>query len=528
MSTSDPTNYLVGKVVDLADTTIVDAVARHAAERPGAPALLLGDQPTVSYEELWDHAARLAPLLGDAGVGPGDQVAIWATRSAPVVAAALAAMALGAAYLPVDPTYPAARVRRILEVGKPKAVVCADPNALAGSLPRGVPTVDIHGVGHAAPPALVPVTKPDHVAYTVFTTGSTGLPKGVLIDHRSLWNYLGWAQELTEFGADDATPCFASLGFDHAVTCLWVPLMAGGAVQLIPDSWDPRPWLAARERPFAFVKITPSHVRLFERIARPDYKTVTRTVMFGGERLDAALVASLGDRLDGIRLLNHYGPTEATVGCTAFHFTSDEVAGDGALPIGAPSWNTRAYVVDEDLHPVALGEEGELVLGGACVADGYLGGSDQDRARFLEEAAIVGDESVGGPGSRAYRTGDRVVVRDGVIVYRGRLDEQVKVRGYRIEIQEVHDLAVAFDGVDQAAVVVSQSGLGGLELFVVPTPAGEGQARDDAKLVARVLEHLRAYLPAAAVPSKVWVVPHLVANAHGKFDPEASRAQVKE
>ena len=524
-------SMLQGRVAELAGGTLVDAVAAHAQSRPDAPAVE-SDGPTQSYGELWHHAGRMAEVLADAGVAHGDQVAIWATRTPPVVAAALAVMALGAAYVPIDPTYPAARVRRILEVGMPKVMVCADPNALAGSLPRGVATVDTHA-GPRGGAALVPSASQHDVAYTVFTTGSTGAPKGVLVNHRSLLNYLGWAQELTAFGADDATPCFASLGFDHAVTCLWLPLLVGGSVQLVPDSWDPRPWIAPRERPFAFVKITPSHVRLFERIAHPDYRVITRTVMFGGERLDAALVESLGERLDGVRLLNHYGPTEATVGCTAYRFERDAVNGDGAVPIGTPAWNSRAYVVDADLHPVPLGEEGELVLSGECVADGYLGGDDDDRARFLEEPAI-GDGHEAPPGAeatdrvdpgpqagptgmRAYRTGDRCVVRDGQLEYLGRLDEQVKVRGHRIEIHEVRDLAASVDGVAQAAAAVNQAGLGGLELFVVPEDGG-----DD--LVPRVLERLRGELPAAAVPERVWIVPNLVVNAHGKWDAAATRA----
>ncbi|MDA8355238.1 MAG: amino acid adenylation domain-containing protein [Actinomycetota bacterium] len=511
-----PLAALSGETVDAGAATVVDAIARHARERSDHPAILSGEQPPLSYAELWDHASRLADALAGAGVRAGDQVAIWATRSAPVVAASVAAMALGASYLPIDPTYPAARVRRILEVGDPRVMVCADAASLAGSLPQGLATVDIHAGPHSAPD-LEPVAGPEAIAYTVFTTGSTGLPKGVLVGHRALTNYLGWSRELTGFGPDDATPCFASLGFDHAVTCLWLPLFVGGAVQLVPDSWDPRPWLAPRERPFAFVKITPSHVRLFERIARPDYRQVTRTVMFGGERLDAALVTGLAERLDGVALLNHYGPTEATVGCTAYRFDSAAVAGDGALPIGTPVWNSRAYVLDEELRPVPPGDEGELVLAGACVADGYLGGGESDRDRFLDEAIIAGPAATAARSSRAYRTGDRVVVRDGVLHYLGRLDEQVKVRGYRIEITEVHDLALAVPGVDQVAVSVSQSGLGGLELFVVP---------EDARTptVAAVLEHLRANLPAAAVPAKVWIVPELVANAHGKWDPDATRA----
>ncbi|HEY5244416.1 MAG TPA: amino acid adenylation domain-containing protein [Acidimicrobiales bacterium] len=516
-------SVLAGRTVELGQATVVDAVAEHARAHPDRPALHETDGPSQTYGELWEDATRLAGSLREAGVGPGDQVAVWATRSSSVVAAMLGPMILGAAYSPIDPTYPAARVRRILEVAEPRVIVCPDARSLAGSLPRGLATVDIHADARTTP-VDVSVARPADVAYTVFTTGSTGLPKGVLVSHRALLNYLGWSQELTDFGPDDATPCFASLGFDHAVTCLWLPLWAGGSVQLIPDSWDPRPWLAARERPFAFIKITPSHVRLFERIARPDYRTVTRTLMFGGERLDGSLVAGLGERIDGVRLLNHYGPTEATVGCTAFRFDSAGLP-DGAVPVGTPVWNSRAYVADPDLRPVPAGEEGELVLAGDCVANGYLGGSGTDRARFVDESFLADGRS--GP---AYRTGDRSVLRDGLIECLGRLDEQVKVRGHRIEIQEVHDLTIAVAGVAQAAVAVRKVGLGGLEIFVVAdvdggAAGGNGAAGD---LVSRILEHLRAHLPAAAVPERVWVVPGLVVNAHGKWDADATRAQIEE
>jgi D-alanine--poly(phosphoribitol) ligase subunit 1 len=528
-------SVLAGRTVELAQATVVDAVAEHARAHPDRPALHETDGPSQTYGELWEDATRLAGSLREAGVGPGDQVAVWATRSSSVAAAMLGSMILGAAYSPIDPTYPAARVRRILEVAEPRVIVCPDARSLAGSLPRGLATVDIHADARTTP-VDVSVARPADVAYTVFTTGSTGLPKGVLVSHRALLNYLGWAQELTDFGPDDATPCFASLGFDHAVTCLWLPLWAGGSVQLIPDSWDPRPWLAARERPFAFIKITPSHVRLFERIARPDYRTVTRTLMFGGERLDGSLVAGLGERIDGVRLLNHYGPTEATVGCTAFRFDSAGLP-DGAVPVGTPVWNSRAYVADPDLRPVPAGQEGELVLAGDCVANGYLGGSGTDRARFVDESFLADGRS--GP---AYRTGDRSVLRDGLIECLGRLDEQVKVRGHRIEIQEVHDLTIAVAGVAQAAVAVRKVGLGGLEIFVVAdadgdAPGGNGGGGGNGTgsgnstggdLVSRILEHLRAHLPAAAVPERVWVVPGLVVNAHGKWDADATRAQIEE
>lgn len=507
-------SVLVGDEVATTNVTLVDAIRAHAQSRPDALALS-GDGEQRTYAELWEEASRLAGALGEAGVEPGDQVAIWATRTAPVVAGALATMALGAGYVPIDPTYPAARVRRILEVARPRVMVCADGAAVAGSLPPSVAIVETHE-GPLEPGALISRAKRAAIAYTVFTSGSTGLPKGVLVTHGALCNYLEWSKSLTEFAVGDVTPCFASLGFDHAVTCLWLPLWAGGTVQLIPDSWDPRPWLSPSERPFAFIKITPSHVRLFERIAKPDYRSITRTVMFGGERLDAGLVAGLGERLDGVALLNHYGPTEATVGCTAFRFTFDQVGTDGVLPIGVPVDNSRAYVVDDDLTPVALGDEGELVLAGACVAAGYVGGDENDRARFCTEADL-GATTIG----RAYRTGDRCVIKDGQINYLGRKDEQVKVRGHRIEIQEVHDVAAAVDGVAQVGVAVLTTALGGIELFIVPRDSGEG-------LVARVVERCRAHLPAAAVPERVRLVHNLVVNVHGKWDAAATRALADE
>ena len=401
-------SVLFGDTEVLSEGTVVDAVAAHAAHPPGRPRPVRPTGPPSPTPSCGSDASRLAGALREAGVGRGDQVAIWATRSVPVVAAALAAMALGAAYVPIDPTYPAARVRRILEVGRApgdrlRRRPAPWPGACPGACPRWTSTPE-----PARPPVTNPAARPTDVAYTVFTTGSTGLPKGVLVSHRSLLNYLGWARELTDFGPDDATPCFASLGFDHAVTCLWLPLVEpAGRCSSSPTAGTPaRGWPPAT-RPFAFIKITPSHVRLFERIARPDYRSVTRTVMFGGERLDAALVAGLGDRVEGGPPAQ---PLRSDRGHGGLHGLPlrrrHRASADGAVPIGRPVWNSRAYVVDADLRPVPVGEEGELVLAGDCVADGYLGGGGEDRARFVDESVLGATTGR----ARAYRTGDRCVL----------------------------------------------------------------------------------------------------------------------
>ena len=236
--------------------------------------------------------------------------------------------------------------------------------------------------------------------------------------------------------------------------------------------------------------------------------------MFGGEKLDAALVAGPGPRLEGVHLLNHDGPTEATVGCTAYRFEADQVTGEGALPIGQPVWNSRAYVVDPTCAG-PRGEEGELVLAGLCVADGYLGGGDEDRARFIDESAMA---AIDAPGPRPAPTAPATAAWSAT----GRALPGPSRRageGARVPHRDPRGPRPGRGGRrgGPGGGRGGQIGLGGLELFVV----AEG---DDGQLVGRVLEHLRANLPAAAVPSKVWVVSHLVANAHGKWDAEATRA----
>lgn len=502
---------LIGDAVAIPEDTLVHAVARHAAQRPDRPAIVHDGAPVLTYAGLWEEAGRIAGVLAEAGVGRGDLVAVWATRSRRVVAAMIATMGLGAAYVPIDPSYPPARVRRILEVASPPVVLCADGSVLSGACPSTTEVIDLDAAA-GGPAWRLDDVRTDDTAYVVFTSGTAGRPKGVRVGHRSLLNYLHWARALTRFGPGDVTPCFASLGFDHAVTCLWLPLLAGGTVHLVADSWDPRPWIGPGAGPFRFVKITPSHAQLFERVARPDYDRFCRLVMFGGERLDPELVGAMADRLGNLPLLNHYGPTEATVGCCAHPFTAAEAARGGPIPIGRPVWNSRAYVVDGDGRPLAPGEEGELVMGGACVADGYVGAGAGDEQRFFAEERL----GAGFDGA-AYRTGDWAVVTEAGLHCLGRVDDQLKVRGHRVEAGEIRDLALAVSGVSDARAHVNSGGIGAVELFVVPLP---GHGRD---LAPEVRAALGQALPPAVVPTRVWVVPRLAVNAHGKWDAEATR-----
>jgi len=484
-------------------------------ERPDAVALESATG-ALTFGELQARSATIASTLREAGVGPGDRVAIWAHRTPSSVAAAFATMSLRAAYVPVDPTYPPARVQTILARAGPAAVL--HDSGVDGPAPpaidRGIDLHELSGNGDE-PPAAEP--RPDDVAYVVFTSGSTGVPKGVMVEHASLVNYVVFGASVVGRGGCGA-PVFQSLAVDHAVTSLWLPLTVGRPVVLAPTLLDQELIFRQRADRYTFVKATPSHVRFFERFGRPDYRAATRILMFGGERLDPSLLERLGERVRGIRLINHYGPTEATVGCCWNEFELERVRQLPSVPIGRPIANSRAYVLDGDARPPEPGQRGELIIAGACVARGYLGDPDGTAARFIEESQLDARRS-----GRAYRTGDIVeVLDDGSLLYVGRVDDQIKVGGYRIELGELRRHALSADGVADAAFAVVDGDVETIEAFVVPDAADEPapSIADDVK------RRLGELLPPGLLPRRIHTVPRLEINSAGKVDVEATRRAV--
>ncbi|MFB6887864.1 amino acid adenylation domain-containing protein [Kitasatospora sp. NPDC056327] len=518
--TPGPTT-LAGPVRPVAADSVVGLVHRHARERPDAPALIHGPE-TWSFGRLWRRTLELAAGLAEAGVTEGGRVVLWADRSPSVVAAALAVMALRAAYVPVDPAFPAQRVEAVVAGSDP--VLLLHDGAADTIQPPPLPVARLD-VAELPAPRAVPLPEPPRagdIAYVIFTSGSTGVPKGVLVEHGSLVNYALWCAAMTGLAdgaagpGEGGSPLFGSLGFDHAVTSLWPALAVGRPVTLLAGVWDQRTLFAARPRPYTLLKVTPSHLRFFERTARPAYHGATRLLMFGGEALDPALIASAGERLAGVRLMNHYGPTEATVGCCFNEFDPEAVRGLPSVPIGRPIWNTRAYLVDEQLRPARPGRPAELVIAGAGVAAGYLGRPAGDP--FLDEAEL------GGPAGRAYRTGDRVeLLPDGTLLYLGRADSQLKVSGYRVELGELRRHALAVPGVGDVAFDIVAGAVESLEAYLVLD--GAGAVRTDGETAVReVRRALAAALPPALVPRRVLAVPELVLNVNGKCDIAATRA----
>ncbi|MFB6613145.1 amino acid adenylation domain-containing protein [Streptomyces sp. NPDC056367] len=509
---------LYGQVRPALADSVVHLVREHALRRPDAVAVE-GSGTLLTFAGLWHRALVIAAALDEAGVGPGDRVVVRADRTPGVIAAALAVMALRAVYVPVDPTHPAERIATVLTACDPAALVHDGTGFPEAAAAGRAPAVDVAALPALDAPPEPALPRPGDVAYAVFTSGSTGVPKGVLVEHASLVNYVGWCGGLVG-RSTGGSPLFGSLGFDLAMTSLWVPLAQGSRVVTVAGVWDQETLFGPRAQPYTFIKQTPSHARFFEVLAEPPvYGGTTRSLMFGGEGLDPALIRELAPRLGGVRLINHYGPTETTIGALAHVFDRGRVPGTPTVPIGTPAWNTRAHVLDEQLRPVAPGQAGELVIAGRAVAAGYLGGRGGDR--FVDEADL-GLADVPG---RAYRTGDVVELLDsGALLYLGRRDDQLKVSGHRIELGELRHHALSVPGVADAAFEVVRGPVDTLEAFVVPAQPWP----DAGEFAERVRTSLAAVLPSVLVPNEVHVVARLLVNANGKRDVRATRQQLAE
>ncbi|MET7806954.1 amino acid adenylation domain-containing protein [Micromonospora chersina] len=481
------------------DATLADLIAAQAARTPDAVAVRQWDT-RLTYRQLVDRAAGLAAALRERGTGPGDRVGVCGARTPDLVVTVLGVLLAGAAYVPLEPGGPRERLREIARDAGIR-VVAGDAAAAEFGDEPGVETVGLTG-----PAPLVPCpARPGDPAYVLFTSGSTGRPKGVLTTHRNAVEFVTGVVALTGADASVRSLGIASLGFDAATMDLFVPLLLGGAVQLLgaDDRADPvrlARFVAAHEVTWGF--ITPTVLALLDPAELPSW----RVLLCGGEAVPAELVARWAP---GRRFLNGYGPTETTVLAVSGDLTA---ADTDPVPIGRPLPNHRAYVVDAELRPVPPGETGELLIGGPGLADGYLNRPGLTAERFVPDP--IGDR----PGERLYRTGDLVrQAPDGRIVYLGRADRQVKVRGQRIELGEVEAVLAGHPGIDRVTVE-AVPGPAGTELVAFLTPA---DAPDD--------ETLRAYagprLTAAMLPARtvrLAVLP--VSPTSGKLDRPALRA----
>ncbi|MCZ7462168.1 non-ribosomal peptide synthetase [Streptomyces sp. WMMC940] len=515
------------------DTTLAAAFAAQVARTPGATAVVFEGE-RLDYAELDVRAASLAARLRGRGVGPGDFVAVAVPRSAELMVALLGVLGSGAAYLPLDPDYPADRVAHMLSDSGATTVVAV--TATADGLPDRAgtsvllldsPGDDGKGDGDRTDPVPVEgrAARPDDPAYLIYTSGSTGRPKGVVVTHRAIVNRLAWMQDAYGLRADDRVLQKTPSSFDVSVWEFFWPLLEGAAVVLArPDGHRDPAYLAAlvREQAITTMHFVPSVLEAFlgsdELAGDPDWSASLRRVLSSGEALPLT-VARRWHALTGVPLHNLYGPTEAAVDVTHHPFDPRE-GGDGpAVPIGRPVWNTGLRVLDPCLRPVPDGVPGELYLTGVQLARGY-------HARPALTAERFTADPYGPPGSRMYRTGDLVRRRaDGVIEYLGRTDRQVKLHGNRIEPGEIEAALRRLRGVGRAAVTVRD---GALVAYVVPSASG-----GDAPRVGELRAGLAELLPSPMVPGAWVVLDALPLAPSGKLDraalpaPRAVRAAAR-
>ncbi|HEX2189199.1 MAG TPA: amino acid adenylation domain-containing protein [Longimicrobiaceae bacterium] len=465
-----------------------------AASRPDAVALTFRGR-SLTYGELDRRADAVARRLVELGAGPGDRVAVRMERGPDMVAALLGVLKAGAAYVPVDPAHPADRVRYVLEDSGAKLVIGddgVDPSP-PGPLSRRVAGPSEPGEGALG------------AAYVIYTSGSTGRPKGVVVPHRAVVNFLDSMRARPGLTAGDTLLAVTTLSFDIAGLELFLPLTTGARVALADretaaDGALLRDALAASGA--TAMQATPATWRMLLEAGwegAPGLKALC-----GGEALPRELADRLLPRVG--ELWNLYGPTETTVWSTVQRVEP----GEGAVPIGRPIANTRVYLLDRALEPVPAGVAGEVLIGGEGVARGYLGRPGLTAERF------VPDPFAGESGARAYRTGDLARRRpDGALEYLGRTDQQVKVRGFRVEPGEVEAALALHPEVAEAAVVAREDGSGHARL--VAYLAGSG-------VPAGLRDWLRERLPEHMVPSAFLALEALPRTPNGKTDRRALAA----
>ncbi|MBD0695611.1 amino acid adenylation domain-containing protein [Streptomyces sp. CBMA123] len=482
---------------------VVAAFERWTAREPGRPAVT-GEGRTWTYGELGAAADRVAAHLRALGIGAESRVAVLAGRTPEMLAALVGVLKAGAAYVPLDPAYPQDRIGYMLADSGAAAVLAERRHAgtLAYDGPELVLEELVRG-GPDAPAADAPPVLDGQLAYVIYTSGSTGRPKGVLVPRGAMSEFVAAAVALLGPVASATMVATCPTSFDFSVCDIFAPLYAGGRVMLAQDVFslvEPDGWVTGDA-----VCAVPSALAQMVALGGPPPRV--KAVLTGGEAMPRALLAEL--RARGVtQVFNIYGPTETTVSAAACLLDWD----DRMVSIGTPLPAVHAYVLDEELRPVPDGTSGELFVGGAQVTRGYQGRPGLTAERFLP------DPFSGAPGARMYRTGDRVCRRpeSGLLDYFGRLDAQVKVRGFRVELGEVEEALTSCPGVVQAAVVLRDDLPGGSRLVAYTAPAGPSAPTGE-----QLRDHLRRSLPEHMVPSQFVPLDALPLTPIGKLDRKA-------
>jgi amino acid adenylation domain-containing protein len=495
------------------EQTLHRLFAEQVERTPERTAVSLGGE-RLSYAELDARANRLAQRLRRLGVGPDRLVGLYFERSIELVTAILATLKAGGAYLPFDPIHPADRIGFMMGDAQPCAVLthnrCAE--RVAGFAPHGCAVLNVDDPTLASEPATPPadLTRPEHLAYCIYTSGSTGRPKGALIEHRQVVRLLVNERLPFAFGPDDCWTLFHSCCFDFSVWEMYGALLYGGRLVVVPRdvAQDPAAWVAlvAQER-VTVLNQTPTSFYNFARTAlQRRTELALRYVVFGGEELAPTHLREFKAAYPQTRLINMYGITETTVHVTVGEVSDEEIATNRS-GIGRPIPTTTTYLMDEQRRLVPVGVPGEICVGGEGVGRGYLRREELTNERFVANPYR--------PDERLYRSGDLArQLPDGRLVYLGRMDDQVQIRGFRVELGEIKTRLLGYPGLTDVELMARKGSAGALELVAYYV------AKSDIA-VADLRRHLAAALPDYMVPSAFVRLPGLPLTSNGKVDRRA-------
>ncbi len=487
------------------ETTFLSLFAAQVQQQPDALALECEGE-TLTYKELDDKSNFLAGVLKEKGIGRERIVGLMLERSIGMVTSILGILKAGGAYLPIDVDYPQERKSYLLQDSG--ADLLLTTKDLTGDDTYTTPTLLLEEIekieGEIV--AIEHTSKPSDLCYIIYTSGSTGHPKGVMIEHSSLVNYISWGSAHYLKGDKATFALYSSISFDLTVTSIFLPLITGNKMVIYNGQEQSTLIVDVFKSAKAnVIKLTPSHLKLLRdgNMLNPTQGKRLKLIV-GGEELESALAKDVYDQLGGrVEIYNEYGPTEATVGCMIHQFTPDEAL--ASVPIGHPIDNTQIYILDKYQRPVATGVEGELYISGAGVARGYLSNEALTAERFVENPFIEG--------TKMYRTGDLGLRRsDGSILFKGRSDDQVKLRGYRIELSEIEYQLAGHALIQEAVVLVREQEADGSKDLVAYYLAEEEIAAS--RLKRDLSDKLPDYmLPPHYVHLKEWPL-----TTNGKLD----------
>ncbi len=487
---------------------------RQAAKTPNLTAVVHQGK-TLSYRELNERANQVAHYLRKRGVGPETLVGVCLNRTPEMVIGLLGIWKAGGAYVPLDPTYPQDRLSYMMKDSAAKFLLTSSelkqlfPSAADKTI---VLDADWNLIASESSTNPEPLASPSNLAYVMYTSGSTGEPKGAMILHSGLANYLTWAIRTYAVEEGGSVPVHSSISFDLTVTSMYPALLAGGNVELLPEDVGAQSLVGALRRgSWNLVKITPAHLEMLSHEIKPsEAASITKVFVIGGENLLAESLRLWREFAPQTRLINEYGPTETVVGCCTYEVRAEDPR-SGSVIIGRPISNTQLYILDRHRNPVPAGVAGELYIGGDGVARGYLNRAELSAQKFLPDPFSSRE------GAMLYKTGDLARYRkDGNLEFLGRIDSQVKVRGYRIELGEIEAALMEQPGVKMCAVLVREDEPGDKQLVAYAV------AEDGIKLTVEELrQSLQRKLPKYMVPAHIVMLETFPLTTNGKVDRKA-------